>query len=158
MFLRGKSATYVGYASEYPTLSSQNPNLNFDVSVIPQASGTTNSVTYAKVYGVAIVNASKNQQSALTNAEALVSSDFMGYFTDETGLPSVRISQLSAQNSNSAGEIFRRSILIGKDWLDPDPNSTNNYFQAMIESVDNGSSNVSDAVRTFDLQIKELLK
>ncbi|MEI8338107.1 MAG: extracellular solute-binding protein [bacterium] len=157
-FLRGKSATYLGFASEYFTLASENPNLNFDVSVIPQAQGVVNSLTYARVYGVAILNTSKVQQDALTSAEALVSANFMSYFTQDTNLPSVRIDQLGVQSPSSFGEVFRRSVLIGKDWFDPDTDSTNAYFQAMIESVNNGSINVSDAIKTFDLKLKELLK
>ncbi len=158
MFLRGKSATYIGFASEYSSLLSQNPNLNFDVSVMPQAQGVSSSVTYAKVYGIAVVNASKNQQSAFLNAQALVSQDFMSYFTLNTGLPSVRINQLGAQSPSSSGEVFRRSVLIGKDWLDPDSGSTDTYFKNMIESLNNGSLSVSDAIKTFDLQLKEALK
>ena len=158
MFLRGKSATYIGFASEYPTLSAGNPNLNFDVSMIPQAQGSVTSLTYANVYGIAVVNASKSQQSALINAEALVSSDFMSNFSQNMNFPSVRIDQLSTESTSSFGEVFRRSVLIGRDWLDPDPDSTNNYFQTMIESVNNGSLNVSDAVKNFDLQLREILK
>ncbi|MFA6463846.1 MAG: extracellular solute-binding protein [Candidatus Paceibacterota bacterium] len=157
-FLRGKSATYIGFASEYENILSGNPNLNFDVSVIPQAQGSKTSVTYAKVYGIAIVNASKNQQSALTNAEIMVSTDFIGRFSQNMNLPSVRVDQLGTESESSFGEVFRRSVLIGKDWYDPDSNSTGNYFKTMIESVSNGSATISDAVKTFDLQLKELLK
>ncbi len=157
-FLRGKSATYVGFASEYTDLMSGNPNLNFDVSVIPQAQDAKTSLTYAKVYGIAIVNASKNQQSALKNAAALSGDSFMSYFSQDTNLPSVRVDQLGSESQSSSGEVFRRSVLIGRDWLDPDSSLTENYFQTMIESVNNGSASVPDAVKTFDLQIKELLK
>ena len=158
MFLRGKSATYIGFASEYNTLSAGNPNLNFDVSILPQAQGASASLTYAQVYGIAIVNSSKNQQSALANAEAMVSSDFMDELSQEVNLPSVRISQLSAQAPSTAGEIFRRSVLIGRDWIDPDTDATEGYFQAMIESVNNGSSSLSDAVNSFNKQLNESLK
>ena len=63
-FLSGDLAIYFGLASEIFELRDKNPNLNFDVAVLPQAKESGKSAVYGKVDGIMISKQSRNLPSA----------------------------------------------------------------------------------------------
>ncbi|HYC34482.1 MAG TPA: extracellular solute-binding protein, partial [Candidatus Paceibacterota bacterium] len=63
-FLQGDSAMYIGFGSEAQDLRAKNPNLNFDIALLPQAKSSGNlKRTYGEVYGLTIVNASLHKEA-----------------------------------------------------------------------------------------------
>src|ERR1035437_859863 len=69
-FLSGNLALYVGEASELFSIQQKNPNLNFDVTNIPQVRGNADKVDFAHIYATAIVKQSKS----ISGAFALITS------------------------------------------------------------------------------------
>ncbi len=157
MFLRNNSAMYIGFASEINTLRSTNPNLNFDVAMIPQASGTERKMTFARVYGISIVGSSKLKSAALKTITTLLNKDVVGAFSQNTLLPPVRRDLLSVAQDSASKETFYRSAVISKAWLDPNPLVTNEAFKDMIESVTTGRSSVAESTKIFSRKLSDLL-
>jgi ABC-type glycerol-3-phosphate transport system substrate-binding protein len=157
MFVAGDLAFYFGLSSEFQTIKSKNPNLNFDVSMIPQVKELNNSVTYGKVYALAIPKSSPTANQALATASALANGENTKIFVDPSGYSSVRRDLLSTPLNTKYAAVFAKSALVSRSWVDPDYEKTNEIFSQMVENVISGLSLSSDAVAKAETEFKILL-
>lgn len=149
-FLAGDSAYYVGFASERKRLSAANPNLDFDMSTIPQPQTASNRVTYALSYAFAIPKASKNPTGAYTVSEILTSVDNNPKAAQKLGMaPSLR-SQLTPPANDRYAAVYYPAALIAKGWLSPSPLAVDRIFAGMITDVISGRRTVHDALIAAD--------
>ncbi len=63
-FLAGKSAFYIGRASELFSIQSENPNLNFDVTQLFQTANATRPITFGSFVAVGIMKNAPNMLAA----------------------------------------------------------------------------------------------
>jgi hypothetical protein len=145
-FLGGKLALYFGFGSELRTIRNANPNLNFDVSEVPQGAEATVKRTYGTFYAFTVPRASGNVQGAYLAAQRLGSAAQSARLAESFGLAPVHRSVVAAGSGNRDREILYRSALISRGWLDPDPSASENIFKSMVEDVTSGRERVSTAV------------
>lgn len=157
-FIAGDLAVYFGLASELPEISLKNPHLNFDVAIVPQIRDSKLNLTSARVYGLSIAKNSTKADAAFRAASALVSASFSGKLAEELGLPTPRRDLLSVKPDSSHGEVLERSALIGKTWLDPNPEETYNIFKDMVEGISSGKLTPSDALSRGNEELDSLVK
>ncbi len=157
-FTNGDLAMYFGFASEYLSIKNKNPNLNFEVSALPQAVGTKVNSTYGEMLGFAILKKSANPAGAYTVLSALVSAQAYPQWKNIFNLPSTRRDILGASETNAVKAIFNKSAIMSKGWLDPDREGTNIIFQNMVESYTTGREDISRAVGTASDALNILLK
>ncbi len=156
LFIANQLAFYFGFASEYNILAQKNPNLDFDVTTVPQrdknqsgqSSGSIQSTTYGNLYGFAVVRSSPNAATAVTDILTLTSQSAAGVWNTLTGLPAARIDSLSANPANPIEPVFNLSALWAVGWIDPNTTATNNIFQTMVTSVTSGQADPEQAVNT----------
>lgn len=158
IFLAGDLALYFGFASEMEDIKNKNINLNFDVSIFPQSSNTKNFVTFGKMQALAINKGSKNISGAYSVAMALIKTDTLRYLGDLTGLPPVSRILLSEGSTDPYREIFNKSALASRAFLDIDEKETDYLFQDMVTSVVSGRRDIGEAIRWTDSSMWELLK
>jgi ABC-type glycerol-3-phosphate transport system substrate-binding protein len=158
MFLANDLAFYFGFASEYNLLKQKNPNLNFDVAVLPQSSGTEIKSVIAKMHILGIVRASKNTTPAFNTIQSLISSENMNFVSDVFSLPSVRRDLLVNVPESSFKNNLNASALISNIFLDPNKEQTNAIFTNMIESYVSGRTNLSESITRADTELKNLLQ
>lgn len=160
-FASNKLGIYFGLASEYREIYNLNPNLNFDVAVVPQirqkTAATPVSITYGKMYGLSLAQDSKNVGAALGTINYLVSKPSLSIWTQQTGLPSVRRDSLGLTASNAAASVFSISSLWSRAWIDPDALRTATIFKNMIEGVTSGRLSAQEALDTANTQLSSLL-
>lgn len=156
-FLAGDLALYFGYASELQELQSKNPNLNFDVALIPQESQTYKA-TYGKLTAFGIVKGAKNLRDALTVIGTLTSNESIALWSTLTNLPPVRRDLLSEKPKQSYLSVFYDAAIQSKTWFDPDPEKSDVVFRDMIESITTGRDKNTDAISTARQQLDNLLK
>lgn len=156
-FIGGMTAVYFGYASEAAGLAQRNPNLRFSISVMPQLQGGGVPLTYGNLTGIAIPRASRNVPGAAMAAQKLTSQKAGALWLQLTGLPSARRDAFADTSSSVAADVFARSALIARGWIDPAPAQTDSIFRNMIESVISGrnepSTAVSEASQEFSILI-----
>ena len=157
-FLGGSLSMYLGYASELSSINLKNPNLNFDVSLVPQIRDTKQELVFARMSGFAILKSSKNSMSAFTQISTLTSKDAITSLISITNLPPVRRDVLSDVPKDLYMKVFYDSALRAKAWSDPSPTETNQIFRDMIENTIVGRIKSSDAVNQADKQMDVLLK
>lgn len=145
-FAAGDLGLYFGFASEYGKIVQRNPNLHFDVAVLPQIEGAPTRITYGRLTGVAITRTSQNPNGALTIALKLTGAPAAAVLASKANLAPARRDLLKDTPDNAIGSVFVRSTLIARGWNDPDPAATSNLFQRMVESVISGQSQPAEAV------------
>ncbi len=159
MFLSGDLVYYPGFASEYRVLQQKNPNLNFDVTMIPQSRNSTNEkITYGDLYFIGLVKNSPNVASAFGAAYLLTTAQNITLLSDIMKLPPVHRAVLSEQTNNAALQVFNASALIAKPFVDPSAQDTTRIWGSMVESIVSGRSNESDAVLRADSEFEKFLK
>ena len=157
-FIAGDLAFYIGYASELPTIARINPNLNFDVTLVPQSQSSERKVTYGSMLLFTIPKASENPNGAFSMIMALTSQEAQQLFSQTFGIPSVRDDLLTTSSAtNSFETIFNRSAIISRGILEPDPRQTSAIIKELIDTIVSGQYEVSSAISRAQQKIRVLL-
>lgn len=163
-FLAGNLATYFGFASELKDIRSKNPNLNFDVSMIPQIrpqEGKTNypKITYGKMYGFSIVKAGSKQNSAYQIISTLLNPTYLKDLSDTLYLPTVRRDMIASGDSDPYISIFNQSALISRTWLDIDPSKSRELMASAVNSITSGKKTMYQSLQDlgdeYDIQLSK---
>lgn len=155
LFLADQLAFYFGYASEFSDLKRMNPNLNFDVAMLPQ-SRDGDKTTFGKMQALAITNLSQNKEGALMVAASLSGNFLLQELSNITGLPPVSRKLLSNPPPDAVSPVFYASALISNAWLDPDAEISSRIFQEMIESITSGRLRIGEALQEANEQLEVL--
>jgi ABC-type glycerol-3-phosphate transport system substrate-binding protein len=156
-FVAGDSAFYIGFASEEPTLRAANPNLDFDMTVVPQPQTSAAQTDYALAYAFAFPKGSANPAGGLQTAEALAAKAEVDIAAPGLLMAPALRSELSAKSSDIYGPIVNASALRAKGWLSPAPGVTDRIFAAMINGIISGGETVHDALVTADQSLNAAL-
>lgn len=154
-FLAEKLAFYFGRASDYDTLRTKNPHLNFDAAVVPQA-GSTRS-TYASVYGFGLPKESTKQAAAASAALYFSNPENQSALAKGVLLPPARKDLLAVTPGDAIFASFYRSAQIAQAWLDPNPEKTNSIFGDLIADVSSGRAVPNEAVSRAVTGLQEVL-
>lgn len=146
-FLSGDLATYFGFASEYRDILDKNPNLNFDVALVPQGSTATIKRTFGHFYGFAIPQTASNPNGAYLAALTLTGPDYGADLADEFGMVSSRRDVIAAGALDPVEQAAMTSSLFARSWLDPVPEKTDRIFQSMVEDVVSNRVRIEEAVQ-----------
>lgn len=145
-FISGDLAVYFGLASDIFEIADRNPNLNFDVAVLPQAEGVDKRLVYGRVEGLAINSRSRNIPTAFNTAMILSGREASLAFSQIRNLPPARRDLISQRPDRAFMEVFYESAIISKSWLVPDKQKVTLIFREMVESVTGGRSRVRESV------------
>lgn len=154
VFLSGKSAFYLGRASELFILRRRNPNLNFDVVQMFQPKGLLRPITYGSFISFGVIKNAPNFKAAYAAVTALSQKNNVDTFSKLLSLPPVRRDLLLVAPSDPYVTVFFKAALASFSWPDPDNAASEKIFRDMVVAVSSGSKNaitaISDAAR--DLQ------
>lgn len=157
-FLGGDLALYFGFASEIKNLQLKNPNLNFDVAVMPISREGGVNVSFANFNAFAIAKSSKNANAAFGVMSILSGAEGAKAFNRVLKLPPARRDLLNQKPVNAYESVFYDSAIRAKAWLDPSPTDTNFIFKNMIESITSGRARTGEAVTKANRELVDLLK
>lgn len=156
-FIAGELGLYFGYASELEVLREKNPNLNYDVALLPQGNPTGGNKTFAKMYALGITSNSVSPESAYNAVQKLTSPVALTALAERRVLPPVRRDMLADIPQNFYAPVFYSSALASRGVLDIDPEQTTPIFKEMIESVLSSRSRVGEAVNKAQAQMEVLV-
>ena len=156
-FLNARLATYFGFASELSSLQTKNPNLNFDVTFLPQARDIGSRLTFGKMYAFAIPKNASNYVNSFYAATTLTSAPAVKIWQDVSGLPSVRRDSISSAPDNPHRTVFQESAIIARGWLDPDPIASERILSDTIAGIFSGRLRTEEAVGRANLELQGLL-
>jgi len=157
-FLAGDLAMYFGFASEVDDIRAKNPNLDFDMSTMPQSSNSSDRKVFGNMTILSIARNSKNPVEAYRIISLLSSPDFLLAFNDTLGLPPVRRDMLQADPSDPTQSILFTSALWSRGVLEIDSKETNNILQNMLESFTTGQFGSDQALQRAQEEMELLLR
>jgi ABC-type glycerol-3-phosphate transport system substrate-binding protein len=158
VFANGDLAIYFGFASEYMTIKNKNPNLNFDVAILPQIANSKVYNTFGNMLGFAIMKNSSNPAGTYTVLTTLTSAEAFPFWTNLFNLPSARRDILGQVEKSATKTVFNKSAIMSKGWFDPNSAQTGIIFQEMVESYTTGRESIQGAVSTASDRLDNLLK
>jgi ABC-type glycerol-3-phosphate transport system substrate-binding protein len=156
-FLSGDLAIYFGKTSKYDEFKKINPNLNFDVAVVPQKAGAV-PVTYADFTAIGIVKNTKKSVDAFKTISVITKPEIANLFSDVIGLPPARRDVLGYTQSEAQKETFFASAVWAKAFYDPYPEKTNKIFKDMVELYTSGQVGLSEAIGIADEQLEVIFR
>lgn len=157
MFIAGNMAFYIGYASELFYIKDRNPNLNFNVTLVPQIEGAKLKTTYGRMNSIAITKNSKNLAVAFSVATQLSGPDFAGIISTTLSLPPARRDLLSKPQTSPYVQVFYQSSLISKAWHDPSSPDTTTLFKDALRKIKTGTESADTVTNNLDTQFDILL-
>jgi len=157
-FLSGDLAIYFGFASEMNDIKTKNPNLNFDVALVPQIRDYPRRVTYGNISGIAILNVSQQKAAAIYTARILTTPTATAIFAQELNKVSPSRAVLAKAPADPYQKLFYESAVLSKGWLDPNREKTKEIFQTTIETINSDQSNLATAMSTMQQRFGLLVK
>lgn len=158
-FIAGKLAIYFGFASEIESIRQKNPNLNFNVTMMPQRSTGNRKATYGNLHAVAVLKSSKNTSLALTVAQTIVKTESVtAYLADQLFSAPARRDMLTPKNDDALQTMVYNSAIISQGFLDPDAMASDEFFKRFVTQVNSGLTTPDTIVSTGDSFIRDLLE
>lgn len=154
-FLSGALAYYIGYASEYQNLKKRNPNLNFDISLLPQPKGARLKIQKGQVYGIAMVRSTKKQELSLAVMQLFGDAKIVSPALTFLGIAPVTKSALSDIPSDSVSEIIYKSTIVTKSWLVPGRPFISDVFRSLVNDIQSGIGTQSQAISIADAKLMQ---
>jgi ABC-type glycerol-3-phosphate transport system substrate-binding protein len=150
-FLAEESVYYLGLASEYNSLRRKNPNLNIQVSMVPQISVdiTAKKRTSARIYGVAMTKLSKQKQAAFTAMRTLAGPSPASALA-AIGYAPARIDLVSQSQSDPRIQVIYRSSLISQSWWNPDQEELLKIVERGFQSLEAQTESTFDVISRID--------
>lgn len=155
-FLAGDLALYFGFGSEYETLQLANPNLNFDVTEVPQGQSATVKRVYGDFYGFAFPRASDNLQGAYAAAQEFIGRAPVATLTSAARIAPVDRRVLSAGSGDPFLAVAYQAALTARGWYDPTPTGSNDAFTQAVNDVVAGRTRVEVAVNELAQRLRLL--
>jgi multiple sugar transport system substrate-binding protein len=157
MFISGDLAVYFGKASEISDIKEKNPNLNFDVAMLPQILDSKNKITHGDIYSFLILKSSPNTLPAFTAVSTLVGADTVPVFLENNNFAPARRDLIAKGITDPAKSIFYNSALISRSWLDPNSNLTDIILQDMVDNITTGREKIEGAIQKASQELDNLL-
>lgn len=156
-FGQGRLAMYLGYASEYQEIKNKNPHLNFDVVVVPQTKESKKQLTFGKIHTFVISRLNRDKNSAFLFMRDFMNQETQTQLVEKTFLASPMRSLLAKIQKDPIKEVFNRSAILVKTWLDPDPQLTEEIFKTMIEDYASGRKDLEKIIAEAKIKLENLL-
>jgi len=158
MFISDKLALYFGKISEYNNIKVKNPNLNFDISVVPQVVDAKTKITFGDLYYFIFLKNSKNILNTYNVITLLTNLDSSKIFVKNFDLAPVRKDVISLGITDPIKDVGYKSALISRGWIDPDYEVTDEIFKNMIENIVTGKLQSKEALVNAGIEIKNLIE
>lgn len=155
-FMAGELAMYFGFVSEEPVMRRTNPNLNFEVAVVPQARSKSR-LTFGRWSGLAVMRSSVEPGRAYQVAVILAEPASLAALSEITGLPPVRRDLLARRPSEASRAVAYDSAIIARSWLMPEASAVDDMFREAVNGITSGKENTQSAVSLLHRKLGELL-
>jgi ABC-type glycerol-3-phosphate transport system substrate-binding protein len=156
MFAGEDLVFYFGYGSEASELLRQNPNLNFDITAVPQGGGDTLRRTYGNFYGFTRVRGARNPADALTVLSVLAGASIGGEIAKYAGMAPAYRGLVAAGSDDTYGRVIYESAIIARGWINPSHAQTQLVMSDSIAGVNENRFSPSSAASNMTGQISAL--
>lgn len=157
-FTQGKVAMILSYAYMLPVVKDKAPNLNWDVTAVPQIAESTIKVNIANYWAEAVSKSSKNPTEAWQFLTFLMQKDTQKKYYEKHKLISGRRDILAEQAKDTEIGVFAESALTAKSVYKKDASVFEGIFSRMIDDVVLRNTRPEDAIRAAVQQVNLSLR
>lgn len=158
-FIASELVYYIGYASEYNTIRKLNPNLNFDITLVPQPEGTKTKMTMGRVYGIAMTKNSQQKALAFSAMNILATPEVNAPIIDSATLAPALRSELAKKQEDKRKEVINNSAIISRSFWVPDSKTYTEILSSLINTAQSGIVTTGEAISRADASLSaELMK
>lgn len=154
-FTGGNLAFYLGYGSEALLVEKLNPNLSFGLAEIPQGESATVRRTYARFYGLSLLNSADNKNGAKNIMLTLSSAVVAPKIAISCSMVPAHRSAISAGSNNIYGRATYKSATIARGWLNPNLEVSNDIFKTMTEDINENRRTLDGATSDVELRLQK---
>lgn len=156
-FIAGDLAIYFGRASELESIRKKNPNLDFNIALMPQVRDSRRKLTHGSMTGIAISKQTRNPSAAIAVAAKIAGADVAGDLARDLFVAPARKDLLQNKPDNAQETLFYNSAVISEGWLDADPDITDGLFQRMVRDINTGAGNFNDILSRTQNDLNAIL-
>lgn len=157
-FANGRAAFLYSYAYTRQTLLQKNPNLNFDISPVPQPNLNDPAVNFSNYWGEVVSKQSKNQNVAWDFLKFLSSKPALDLYYAQNKQPASRKDMIALQIQDPDIGVFANANLTAKPFFRPDQARMDNIFGKMIDDVILSGLSVGQALSNAQAQTQALVR
>lgn len=157
-FLAEDLALYFDFFSAYNTIARANPNLNFDITPVPQGATASIKRGYGIFYGIALSWASTNASDAFLVARVLSDEAYAPIIAAELGFAPIHLRTLQAGTIDPIQVVGYDAALTARGWITPEPTLTGRLYERMINNVTSGRMEAKDAMNDFSVRLGDELR
>lgn len=159
-FIAGKSAFYFGNASELPVIREKNPNLNFDIVMVPRPESGGTQTVYAHMVGWGISKLSKNQALSIGVLQLMADKNFISQVLNGTWYAPARRDMLTTLPAEDAiRSLVYKAAIVSQSFWNPDERTVDQTLRKSITQVNNGSIQsfqaYQDWINEINVQLRE---
>jgi maltose-binding protein MalE len=158
VFQNGDLAFYLGFASEARFFDAANPNLDFNVSPLPQPATARAKSAYGLVYAFMIPRGAKNAAGAYQATLLLSGSAIQTTVASVMGTAPATLSALSTPPADPIAAVAYAEALYTEGWLSPAPSDTDKVFSSMITNMISGRLTPDSALSSSENALTSLLQ
>ncbi|HVM58897.1 MAG TPA: extracellular solute-binding protein [Candidatus Paceibacterota bacterium] len=157
-FQNGDLGLYLGFASEARYLAQANPNLDFDVSPVPQPATAATKTGFGLLYSLMVPRSAPNPNGAYQTASKLAGDAAQAAFASATGLAPASRSALGSAPDDPIAAVAYAEALYANGWLSPQPYDTDTVFSDMIGNVISGRTTLQTALQQAQARLSAFLE
>jgi ABC-type glycerol-3-phosphate transport system substrate-binding protein len=157
-FLAEDTAFYIGYSTEFDTIRSRNPNLNFAIATVPQSRSARINRGYGKMRGWAISKTTRNIPGAYIVGLTFANPEFSLFAADKIGYASPVRANLSTPKDQPFDVVVQRSAIIAQSWLDPNPEASRKIISDLVLRSGTDINGAQTALTRTHASITSLLR
>ncbi len=151
-FVNGRAAFLYSYSYTRATIAQKSPNLNYDVTSVPQPNLDDPAVNFANYWGEVVSKQSKNAAVAWDFLNFLSSKNTLDKFYASEKQPSSRKDLIALQIQDPDIGVFANANLTAKSFYKPDQQKIDDIFGQTIDSVILRGVPVTDALGQAEQQ------
>ena len=154
-FANGQLAFLYGYSFTRDTILQKAPNLNFDVTAVPQPDGNIIPVNFANYWGFGVSKQSQNPNYGWDFIKSMATKSSLTSYYQRHNLPSSRRDIIASQISDPVIGTFALADLTAKSFYKKDADKIDAIISKMIDDVilrgATTAASVSTAAQAIDL-------
>ncbi len=154
-FGNNQLAYMIGYSYLKDTIDQKAPNLNYDVTYVPQPKLDQNRVNFAKYWGFAVSKQTKSSDAAWTFIEFMTQKDNLTSYYDRHPLPTSRKDMVSDQAGTDLG-VFATQNLTAKSFYKNDAAKVDDIFKNLIDDITIRGRSIEDAIAIAGQKVGEI--
>jgi ABC-type glycerol-3-phosphate transport system substrate-binding protein len=138
-FAFGDLAYFIGYATDYDTITMMNPNLNFGISHVPQLPGSIASTGFGEMVFMSITALSENKAAAFSVAQQFSQDEYMESLASVLGVAPAKRGLLGFTADSYRKQVIYESTIISKGWLNPNYDRVREIFERAFVNYNLGT-------------------